>query len=211
VGVRKERAAGTEVALKEAARQLFAERGYLNTKITDITRAAGRATGSFYEHFASKEALLTALLDDVRGQARDEITAQPHPADHDLTDRAQLRAHLAAAWHTMRDNFPVVAAVHEAAVAAGPGSGESWRALASDTVILRDHLERLRQQGHELPGDPELVAAAMGGVLATLAFAVLPARPAPYDDDQVIDTVTSLLLTGLRGLEPGPGPDADAG
>jgi len=122
VGVRKERAAGTEAALKAAARELFAERGYLNTKITDITRAAGRATGSFYEHFASKEDLLQALLADLRDQARDEITAQPHPAGHDLTERAQLRAHLAAAWHTMRDNFPVVVAVHESAVAAGPGS-----------------------------------------------------------------------------------------
>jgi AcrR family transcriptional regulator len=206
VGVRKEKAAGTEAALKDAARDLFAERGYLNTKITDITRAAGRATGSFYEHFGSKEDLLKALLADLRDQARDEITAQPHPADHNLTEREQLRAHLAAAWHTMRDNFPVIQAVHEATVAAGPGAGESWRQLSTDTVILRDHLEYLRQQGHPLPGDPELVAAAMGGVLATLAYALLPARPAPYDDDQVIDTVTSLLLTGLRGPTPDPGP-----
>src|SRR6202012_2304058 len=184
-------------------RELFAERGYLNTKITDITRAAGRATGSFYEHFASKEDLLQALLADLRDQARDEITAQPHPAGHDLTERAQLRAHLAAAWHTMRDNLPVVLAVHEATVAAGPAAGEAWRPRTTDTVVLRDHLERLRQQGHPLPGDPELVAAAMGGVLATLAYALLPADPAPFDDDQVIDTVTSLLLGGLRaGAQP---------
>jgi hypothetical protein len=50
-----------------------------------------------------------------------------------------------------------------------------------------------------LPGEPELVAAAMGGMLATLAFALLPAQPDRYSDDQVIDTVTGLLLGGLRG------------
>ena len=215
MGVRKAQAAGTEAALKDAARRLFVERGYLNTKITDITRAAGRSTGSFYEHFDSKEALLEALLGDLRAQASDEIAAQshpaqpayparpPHPADHDLTDHGQLRAHLAAAWHTMRDNLPVVLALHESAVAAGPGSGQPWRQLTADTGMLRAHLEWLRDHGHPLPGEPELVAAAMGGMLATLAYALLPAAlpagPDRYSDDQVIDTVTSLLLGGLRG------------
>ena len=198
MGVRKAQAAGTEAALKDAARQLFVERGYLNTKITDITRAAGRSTGSFYEHFPSKEALLDALMGDLRGQARDEVTAQPHPADHDLTDREQLRAHLAAAWHTMRDNLPVVLAAHEATVAAGPASGQPWQELTTGTDVLRDHLELLRQRGHPLPGDPELVAAAMGAMLASLAYALLPSAQ-HYSDDQVIDTVTGLLFGGLRG------------
>jgi AcrR family transcriptional regulator len=199
VGVRKAQAAETATALKDAARQLFVERGYLNTKITDITRVAGRATGSFYEHFGSKEDLLAALLSDLRQQASDEMRAAAHPAGHDLTDREQLRAHLAAAWHTMRDNLPVVLALNEAAVAAGPASGQWWQRLITDTEVLREHLEQLRDRGHPLPGEPELVAAAMGGMLGTLAYALLPAGPDYYSDDQVIDTVTGLLLTGLRG------------
>ena len=198
MGVRKERAAETAAALKDAARRQFLERGYRNTKITDITAAAGRATGSFYEHFASKDDLLQALLADMREQASIDITGQ-HPADHDLTDHAQLRAHLAVAWQVMRGNLPVMMALFESSMTESPASGQAWQRLTADTDMLRQHLEHLRDHDHRLPGDPTLVAAAMGGMIAMLAYSLLPSDDSGYPDDQVVDTLTSLLLTGLAG------------
>jgi AcrR family transcriptional regulator len=201
MGVRKVRAAETEAALKQAARQQFAERGYLNTKITDITSAAGRATGSFYEHFAGKEELLQALLADMHEQASRNMDAGAHPP-HDLTDPVQLREHLAVSWDVMRENRPVVTALFESALAAGPASGALWARLAGDTVVLREHLEYLRDKGRPLPGDPALIAAAMGGVLSMLAYA-LPPSGSPFPDPEVIDSLTALLLYGLAGPPAG--------
>ena len=228
MGVRKIRAAETEAALKEAARRLFADRGYLNTKITDITAAAGRATGSFYEHFASKEDLLRVLLADMHEQAGSQFDSAEH-SPHDLTDPGQLRDHLAVAWSVMRANRSVMSALFESAMAAGPASGALWERLTEDTVMFREHLEYLRARGHQLPGDPTLIAVAMGGMLSMLAYALLPldqehpdqehpdqehpepehpvqdrpeaARPRPtYSAPDVIDGVTSLLLYGLARL-----------
>ena len=198
MGVRKDRAAETAAALKDAARQQFLERGYLNTKITDITAAAGRATGSFYEHFSGKEELLQALLADMQSQASAQITQQ-HPPDHDLTDRGQLHAHLAVAWQAMRSNLPVMMAVFESTMIQSPASGEAWQRLTQDTVMLRDHLRYSQDHGHPLPGDPELIGAAMGGMLSMLAYSLLPSGDAAYSDEQVIDTLTDLLLTGING------------
>ena len=96
---RKAQAAQTEVALKEAARRVFARSGYHGAKITDITTEAGRSAGSFYKHFAGKDDVLRALLADWLAQAGAELAADP--AGDDLSQDAgparpgsRLLAHL---------------------------------------------------------------------------------------------------------------------
>jgi hypothetical protein len=82
--------------------------------------------------------------------------------------------------------------------------------------MLRDHLEYLQTRGDALPGDPTLVAAAIGGMLSMLAYALLPADPADsavrggpgYSDTQILGTLTNLLLRGLaapQGARQGQG------
>jgi AcrR family transcriptional regulator len=201
MGVRKAKAAETVAALKDAARREFVARGYLNTKITDITAGAGRSTGSFYEHFASKQDLLNALLADMRGDASEAMSAREHPREHDLTDREQLRAHLAVAWQVMRDNLPVMIALFESSMTEPDQPDLAWRRLVEDTDVLRDHLEYLREQGHPLPGDPTLVAAAIGGMLSSLAYAILRTDTTSLTDEHVLDTLTALVLNGLQGSQ----------
>jgi AcrR family transcriptional regulator len=49
----------------DAAVDLFAERGYDGTSVTQVISRAGVAKGGFYHHFASKEALLYEVYGDL--------------------------------------------------------------------------------------------------------------------------------------------------
>jgi hypothetical protein len=149
----------------------------------------------------------------MHAQAGSAFDEGGHPP-HDLTDPEQLREHLAAAWGVMRDYRPVMTALFESAMAAGPASGALWKRLADDTSMLRDHLEYLQARGDALPGDPTLVAAAIGGMLSMLAYALLPTDPDDvaaiggpgYSDAQILGTLSNLLLYGLADPARRPPP-----
>lgn len=82
------RRAQTRAALLRAARELFAEHGVEATRLGDITERADVGAGSFYNHFADKEAIVEAILADaaeLQGQMVDAITA-------DLDDPAEVMA-----------------------------------------------------------------------------------------------------------------------
>lgn len=51
----------TRAAIEQAARKLFAERGFHGTTLADITSAAGKSAAVFYRYFDDKEDLLAAL------------------------------------------------------------------------------------------------------------------------------------------------------
>jgi len=56
-------AVGTRDRLIDAAMNLFWEKGYANTSMSDLLTAAKANSGSFYHFFNSKEDLLLAVLD----------------------------------------------------------------------------------------------------------------------------------------------------
>jgi len=199
-GVRKARAAETETALKEAARQVFAERGYLNTKITDITAAAGRAAGSFYNHFASKEELLQALLADLLAAVDDRVQADPEH-NPDFTDRAAIRYHVASYLAFYRENRTVLVALQQAALVDTTFAARLTELTAPDLGHLAEHLEYVRRAGGRLPGPPVPVAQAIAALLQGYLNTYLE-NPAGLGEEAAIDLVTDLVHRGIAGRLP---------
>jgi AcrR family transcriptional regulator len=194
---RRQRAAGTEAALKQAAREVFAERGYLNTKITDITAAAGRATGSFYNHFASKEELLEALLRDMLAEA-DATVVDDAEHDSDFSRRSAIRWHVASFWRFYQAHLPEMIAVKQAAMVDPELGRRLQQIMADDDAHLVGHFAQLPNP----PADPLVAVSAMNALLEGFAYTWLVANPAQgrtIPDDTAIDLLTDLLHHGLAG------------
>lgn len=60
----EDRRAATRRALVAAARTLFAQKGYAATSTPEIVKAAGVTRGALYHHFADKQALFAAVVEE---------------------------------------------------------------------------------------------------------------------------------------------------
>jgi AcrR family transcriptional regulator len=200
---RTEQAASTEAALKDAARRVFARQGYLNTKVTDITAEAGRAAGSFYNHFTGKEELLSALLTDALAESDAAIYAPDSQHRADFSDREAVRWHVANYWRFFTRHAVELTALRQAALV-NAEFGAQLEAMTAGTVDhLDDHLDPITKAGRSLPGPPELVLAIFAGLLDGFSYhwQLSGGRfgGRRVDDDEAIDTLTEFIYRALNG------------
>lgn len=65
----------SEHRLLTAAQTLFADRGYAQTRVSDIIARAGVSNGSFYHRFADKAAIFRAISQRYAAEAEQQIDA----------------------------------------------------------------------------------------------------------------------------------------
>ncbi len=73
--------------LLDCAQVLFFGKGYDDTTITDIMKAASVSKGGFYHHFSSKDELLLGVFNRIIKQAADDL----RPLSEDTNDSALER------------------------------------------------------------------------------------------------------------------------
>jgi AcrR family transcriptional regulator len=70
-----EQSEATRAELVEAARELFAERGYAAVGTEEIVRRAGLTRGALYHHFRGKHDLFLAVYHEVESELTERIAA----------------------------------------------------------------------------------------------------------------------------------------
>jgi AcrR family transcriptional regulator len=182
------RKAQTRATLIRAAQRLIAE-GRTNVAVLEITQAAEIGSGSFYNHFATKEELFEAAVDDaleLQGQALDVLTA-------DLDDPADAFARsyrLTGRMHRVQPELSKVI------LSRGPAMVTSEHGLGPRA--LRD-IVAATEAGRFTVSDPQAALLIIGGAAMTLGQYIHD-HP-EIDDAALTDQVTEDLLRML-GLKP---------
>jgi AcrR family transcriptional regulator len=151
----------TRRRIVEAATRRFAAQGYPDTSLVEVARDAGITAPSLLYHFPSKEALFNAVLRDVWGRVREQLT--PVLAQ-DLDAETMLASVVVELTSYERDVDPLSEML--AALLSGAGVGAE---AAQDTFVPL--IEELEAAIREAAGSPPPEVAPIREVLLYVIFA----------------------------------------
>jgi AcrR family transcriptional regulator len=186
-----ERSESTRDALIEAARALFAERGYAAVGTEEIVRAAGVTRGALYHHFGGKRDLFEAVYERVESELAQRIATEALAADA----TSPLEAMRAGAEMFLRAATEPEA--QRIALLDGPAvlGWDRWREIAAEhgLGLIEATLQAAVEAGaiHEQPVRP--LAHVLMGALDEAAMLVARADDPERMRAEVGHTLDSLL------------------
>lgn len=190
----------TRGAIEQAARTLFAERGFHGTTLADITSAAGKSTAVLYRYFTDKEDLLAAMaesfLTDVVEPSGLKMRLPCSPQDTEF-----FYAMVSGYWGMFTQNIGIMIAVAQLAA-----TSERFAKLQNEfrrfgMEIVATSVRHAQQQGYGSELDPEHTAAAIALLFEN--FTVVYAGPSgagwAISDSDAIATLATIWKKTLYG------------
>jgi AcrR family transcriptional regulator len=191
----------TREAIEQAARKLFAGRGFHGTTLADITSAAGKSPAVFYRYFADKEDLLAALAESFLH----DIVAPPGVSIHlpdSPDDDAFFSAVVTDYWNMFKQNIGIMIAVAQLAATQPRFAAvqNEFRRFGMDIVAAS--VRRAQEQGYGDELDPEHTAAAIALLFEnfTTVFVGASGLGLEISDEDAIATLSRIWKKTLYGF-----------
>ncbi|MEM9193451.1 MAG: TetR/AcrR family transcriptional regulator [Myxococcota bacterium] len=190
----------TRAALLAAAAREFSERGYAKTTAKSITERAQTSTGSFYQYFKNKDALLLELVEERHRTLEAKTTGVLENAPGQPT-RTHIRRVVEAVFavHRADPGFHGVFTERrhaDSALDRAIGRYEAKVVLAVGVLL----------DGWGFEGDTEATAFVLFGMLEGAAHAHVLGLPV-VDDDRLTNALVDAIMriTGFsKGTNPWP-------
>ncbi len=191
-----EKAKAKMAKIEDAARGLFAERGYRNITIDDVAAAVGMARTTLYDYFKAKEDILYALVE------RNLVFSADAPPPGPLAER--LRFTMAGSFGRLRRSFDLYRILFTERPVLGGELGERlgrWQAALLGTV--NEAIQEAVGGGEYAPrGGAEGAMFMYQAVLSQfLNRALIAGDPSLLgrDDDEEAARLVEFMLYGTGG------------
>ncbi len=181
-----------------AAKEVFAQKGYVATTVDDIVTRIEISRGTFYNYYDDKLDIFEALVESFMATLATSIIPIDLSPDAP-TPREQLRANLKRVVELALNDPAMVTISLSTAMGVDPGLDEK---LSKFYGHLRVFMDETLQTGQSLglvrPGDRgPMLSIALGGMEGLLLDAVSGSVDASADE--LVDAVMSFLESGLLG------------
>jgi len=196
---------GKRRAILAGALTVFARDGYTRASIDAIAIVAGVSTRTIYNHFADKEELFHAVIQDSATQVAE---AQVEQIDQCLTGIDDIESGLiefGLAWATPRAEYEnhvaLVRQINAELHHISRATVEAWQRTGPQRVLreLAYHMRQLAERGLLRVDDPDRAALHLA-LLVTVSNPSLPG--VPLTQEEITRTVTAGVRTFLHGHLP---------
>lgn len=182
----------TQQAIKDAARTLFAGRGFHGTTLADITAAADRSPAVFYRYFTDKEDLLVALAEDFLGEM---LAAPPPPGGDDF-----FTSTAGSYWRMFKPNVGIMVAIDQLATADAGFALLQNRFRKVGIDLVGASVRRAQEQGFGLDLDADHTALAIALLFERFTGVGLSQG---LSDEAVVATLSTIWRRTLYGEADG--------
>lgn len=194
-------------AILEAAEEIFAAKGYLEAKMTDIARQAGFSTGSLYNYFSGKEEIFLTLMSDQLAGLWEQLDAQLERPGGFIDLIQRLTTVYAEFMDERRRLFQIIHRTFPALVW-GPASSTTPSALTALMEVKEDlyqrftelvvrMLQRGMEEGVMRRLEPKPLAVMLIGMMDSLnQLWIFEEPPRPFAD--TLPSVLDVFLNGVR-------------
>lgn len=191
-GKRERNASRNRAAILQAAREAFCEIGFGATTVRDIIRRTELATGTFYNYFPDKEALLRELIEEFQVELRRRLHAAREAAE---TLEDLLRSAFRACFELFVEDEMVVTLLNRNAGEIEQSmTGKALDPVAED---LASDLRAKAREGVVPPIDFERISQAAVAIGSELAFRHVRTRA---DVEAATEFATDLFVGGIERM-----------
>ena len=196
---RSRKGAETRARLIEAAKKVFEEDGFLDARISDISKRAKLSHGSFYHYFDSKEQIFREVAEAQERMLTAPPDEQKSANARAISERERIRRANRRYLERYRDEARIMGVIEQA-------SRYDAHVTAVRAATQKHFAERAEQSIRRLQKagiadrsvDPVIAATALGAMVARFAELWLVQSYADYDFDEAVEQLTTLWCNALQ-------------